>query len=67
MHVFLRKAIIKLRVRGNCLVGDLSILRDGGVKHDLTDVTTNIFFKSVVSRNGVIGIKALFQQSHHRI
>lgn len=58
---------MKLRVRRNGLIGDLNILRDGGVKLDITDATTNIFFKFLVRRNGVTGMKTLIQQSDPRI
>jgi hypothetical protein len=50
---------MKLRVRRNGLIGDLNILRDGGVKLNITDATTNIFFKFLVRRNGVTGMKTL--------
>lgn len=63
----LRKAIMKLRVRRNGIIGDLNILRDGGVKLNITDATTNIFFKFLVRRNGVTGMKTLIQQSDPRI
>ena len=49
---------MKLRVRRNGIIGDLNILRDA---------TTNIFFKFLVRRNGVTGMKTLILQSDPRI